>query len=108
MDTTQNPTEIAKSLFGGFVPEPEDNSIRAILYRTTIQILTEDEVKFTENDLDREVEDYRPYAIATAQENHRRQESETIDEWQERLRPIVDSMCELHRNKIAKAYGKLN
>jgi hypothetical protein len=104
----QTAFEITKGLLGDFVPEENDDSIRAILWRTILQILQEEDskkMKFTEEELEKEVEDYRPYAISTAKENHPKEVGETEEEWETRLNIFVETMCELHRDKIAQAYG---
>ena len=96
-----------RSLFGDFVPETNDASTKALLWHTVKDILIEEEVnmKWTKEELEKEVAGYRPFAIETAKTQHKKYSNESDTDYEHRIENLVEIMCDLHREKIINAYG---
>jgi hypothetical protein len=62
-------------------------------------------MKWTNEELEKEIATYRTLAIETAKKQHAKYDDESDPEYNRRIEIIVEIMCDLHREKIINAYG---
>jgi hypothetical protein len=62
-------------------------------------------MKWTNEELEKEIATYKAYAIETAKKQHAKFADESDADYNRRIEVIVEIMCDLHRDKIINAYG---